>query len=606
MARPLRPFGLAALGAWALAGPVHAAEPPAELLEPLRHGQDVVVIVELDSRPIERDLARRRARHPRRLDDDTGLAERAARYAGLARSLHAALERPDLVPLRDYRHLPLTAQRVRSEAALHALAGQPGVIAVHADRLYQHTLAQSVPLTAAPQVHAAALQGQGSTVAVIDDGINLTHSAFGGCTAVGTPAACRIAAVESFVTTPSSSNAHGSNVSAIVLGMAPQARIASLGVFGTSGASTTSVLAAIDWAIEHRTSLDIVALNMSLGDGTHYTSACSSAASNPFVTPVANARNAGISVVAATGNNAYSSGSFVAGISRPACTPGVVSVGAVYDSAMGGLTWFSGQAAQCTDASTAADRVACFSSSAGFMRLLAPGAIVTAAGSSYGGTSQASPHVAGALAVLRAAYPAESLATAEDRLVSQGTPVTDARNGLTHPRLNLLAAYRLGAQADLSVALSGPSTASPGVPAAFTASVGNAGPQAAFDVVVDVALPGGWTATAWPAGCTLATASLLRCTTSALASGGTADYGLTLQMDGTQAAAAPLTASLGTGTSDPNGSNNQAQLAVAAEPGGEVPTLPPAALAALAGWLLWRLHTARGPGNRISGGPSSA
>lgn len=585
---------LAALAGLSLTHATWGAEPAAELLEPLRRGQDVVVIAELDGRAVERDTAARRARQPRQIDDDAALAERAARYAGLRQALRSALARPDIVPLRDYRHLPLLVQRVRTEAALRALAAQPGVVAVHADRLYQRTLAQSLPLAAAPQVHAAALQGQGSTVAVIDDGIQLGHSAFGGCTAPGVPASCRVAAVESFASPAGSSNSHGSNVAAIVLGMAPQARIASLNVFGTSGASTTSVLAAIDWAIAQRTALNIVAINMSLGDGSHFSSACGSVATNPFVTPIANARNAGLSVTASTGNNAYNNGSFVPGISRPACTPGALAVGAVYDSAMGAVTWSSGQAAQCTDASTAAGQVACFSNSARVMSLLAPGAIVTAAGLSYGGTSQAAPHVAGALAVLRAAYPAEVPAATESRLVSQGTPVTDPRNGLTHPRLNLLAAYRLNAQADLSVALAGPAVVSPGATADFTASVGNAGPQAAFDVRVDVAVPAGWAATAWPEGCSMATATLLRCTTSALANGGVATHVVTLRLDAVQPAA--LSASLSSGTSDPNGANDQAQWAVAADPGGEVPALPPAALAALAGWLLWRLRAARDPG----------
>jgi uncharacterized repeat protein (TIGR01451 family) len=56
------------------------------------------------------------------------------------------------------------------------------------------------------------------------------------------------------------------------------------------------------------------------------------------------------------------------------------------------------------------------------------------------GTSQASPHVAGAVAVMRAAYPADSLDQSIARLTSSGVSVTDSRNGFTFPRLNLLAA----------------------------------------------------------------------------------------------------------------------------------------------------------------------
>jgi uncharacterized repeat protein (TIGR01451 family) len=58
------------------------------------------------------------------------------------------------------------------------------------------------------------------------------------------------------------------------------------------------------------------------------------------------------------------------------------------------------------------------------------------------GTSQATPFVAGALAVLRSTFLAETLAQAQTRLINSGTPVTDARNNLIKPRLNLLEAAR--------------------------------------------------------------------------------------------------------------------------------------------------------------------
>ncbi len=425
-----------------VASSASAAPVPQELLLSLRAGEPVSVIVELNASAVERDAAARRARSTRGVDDDEGLRQIASRYRALKRGAAPALQRSDVIALTDYSHLPFLHRELRSEAALRAIAALPGVLAVHPDRLLQRALAQSLPLVSAPPVATAGLRGSGSTVAVIDDGIELGNAAFGACTAVATPATCRVAAVQSFVASPSSSQAHGSNVAAIVIGMAPDARVASLGVFSSAGASTSSILSAINWAISNRSSLNIVAINLSLGDGSHNTTACSDVQTNAFATPIANARNAGISVVAATGNNAYSNGSFVSGISRPACTPGALSVGAAYDSAQGGLTWFNGQAAQCTDLTTSADRVTCFSNSATFMSLLAPGAVITAAGYNYGGTSQAAPHVAGAVAVLRAAFPDETLAMVEGRLTSNGTPVTDARNGLTHPRLNLLASAR--------------------------------------------------------------------------------------------------------------------------------------------------------------------
>ncbi len=401
-----------------------AAPVPDELLAPLRRGQPVGVVVEFDAAEID-PLARQQ------------LPER---YRALKERVLRPLQRADIEATLDYSHLPLAFKRVRSEAALRALAARPGVRAVHADRLYQRVLAQSLPLIAQSVVTSSGLRGSGSTVAVIDDGIDLTHPAFGGCSAVATPASCRIAAVQTFVASPSPGSAHGSNVAAIIIGVAPDARVASLDVFSASGALTSSILNAINWAIAQRESLNIVALNMSLGDGTHQPVPCGDNLSNPFATAITNARSAGISVVIAAGNNAYNNGSFSLGLSRPACTPGAISVGAVYDSNLGTLTWSSGQPTQCTDLSTGANQVACFSNSANYLSLLAPGALITAGGYTFGGTSQAAPHVAGALAVLRAGFPEQTLAAIEAQLGATGTTLTDPRSGLSSPGVNLQAA----------------------------------------------------------------------------------------------------------------------------------------------------------------------
>ncbi len=428
------------LAAWLQAvGPALAASLPDELLRGLRAGQPVDVIVELDAAAIDRQAATQRARLQQRIDDDTALDRRAARYSALKDEVLRPLRRADIEDLLDYRHLPLSVKRVRSEAALRALAARPGVRALHADRLHQRVLADSLPLIGQPVVAAAGLRGAGTTVAVIDDGIDLAQSAFGGCTAVATPASCRIAAVQTFVASPGAGSAHGTNVAAIVIGVAPDARVASLDVFTSSGAPSSAILNAINWSIANRSSLNIAAINLSLGDNGHATTPCSG---SPFAAAIGNARNAGIGVVVAAGNNAYDSGAYVDGLSGPACVPGAVSVGAVYDRAMGGLIWGNGTATQCTDGSIAADQVACFSNSASYLSLLAPGAMIAAGGSTQGGTSMAAPHVAGTLAVLRSGFANETLAMTEARLAANGRPVADVRNGRTQPRLNLLAAAR--------------------------------------------------------------------------------------------------------------------------------------------------------------------
>ncbi len=273
--------------------------------------------------------------------------------------------------------------------------------------------------------------GQGVSVAVLDTGVDYTRSAFGSCTAPGVPAGCRVIAAKEIAPADGQLDAdgHGTNVAGIVAGIATGSSIVAYDVFDGATAWSTDINQAIDDVITEKDTYNIVAINMSLG-GNSFTAPCSNRFSNPFKASIDSARANGILTVAASGNDATSNA-----IGMPACTPGAVSVGAVYDSNVGGLNW-----GVCTDLTTAADQITCFSNSAYFLTLLAPGARITAAGSNYSGTSQATPHVSGAAAILRAAYPGDTLDQTVARMTGTGIPILDSRNSITTPRLDLLGA----------------------------------------------------------------------------------------------------------------------------------------------------------------------
>ncbi|MDS7965759.1 S8 family serine peptidase [Acinetobacter sp. V117_2] len=337
--------------------------------------------------------------------------------------------------LRDYNNLPLAFYRISNREALVDLLNDPNVKAVYPNRINQPTTMESLPLINQPQANTKGFNGTGSSVAVLDTGVNYLHSDFG-CTAVNTPSStCRV--VYSFDSAPDDGslddNGHGSNVSAIVSKVATKTKIIGIDVFRSGSAYDSDIIAGINWAVNNAKTYNIKAINLSLGvPGVKYKSECSNSS---YGTAFANARAAGVVPVVATGNDAFPDG-----ISSPACVAGAVRVGAVYDSNIGGVSW--GNPVKCSDPTTAADKVACFSNGGSLVTLLAPGAMITAGGYTMGGTSQATPHVAGAIALLRAnsVTPTETIDQTINRLRTTGKPITDSRTGLVFPRIDLLAA----------------------------------------------------------------------------------------------------------------------------------------------------------------------
>lgn len=362
-------------------------------------------------------------------DRDEILAIKVKQYRKIkARALHK-IGAVGITAQQDYTHLPMVLVRVETGDALQRLVGSVDVAAVYENTAHQHALLASLPLIAQPSAQSAGKTGAGTTVAVLDTGVNYTLAEFGSCASPGVPLGCRVSFAQDFALNDNllDDSGHGTNVAAIVAAVAPGARIAALDIYNGGYTFTADIIAAINWAIANQTAYNIVALNLSLGDGTDNAVECPGSWAT---TPFADARAVGILPVVAVGNNA-----FVNGINGPACAPGAVRVGAVYDSNIGAIGWPT----LCTDNVTAADRVTCFSNSAATLTLLAPGSVISAGGFSNSGTSQAAPFVAGAVAVLRAAdsFPAETLDQTVARLQSTGDLISDPKNSRVTPRLNL-------------------------------------------------------------------------------------------------------------------------------------------------------------------------
>jgi serine protease AprX len=111
-------------------------------------------------------------------------------------------------------------------------------------------------------------------------------------------------------------------------GVAPKARIISLKVLDANGAGyTSSVLQAIEYAIENRDKLKIDVINLSLGHPIY-----ESPETDPLVRAVEEAVRAGIVVVAAAGNFGMNQETGIvgyAGTTSPGNAPSAITVGAV-------------------------------------------------------------------------------------------------------------------------------------------------------------------------------------------------------------------------------------------------------------------------------------
>lgn len=202
-------------------------------------------------------------------------------------------------------------------------------------------------------------------------------------------------------------------------------------------AQTSDILAALDWLYLNRDRFNLAAVNLSLGDSEAHRQPCSS---TPYDRIMSALSQSGVAVVVSAGNDGEGWG-----LNSPACVESAISVAAVDEN----------------------DVVADFSNVADYLDLLAPGVEIEAAYgadqigpgarcqngitansegwcyyfSNANGTSMAAPHVAGAFAQLRQAFPDASVADMLHALKITGEPVLDRASRWVHARIQVDAAH---------------------------------------------------------------------------------------------------------------------------------------------------------------------
>lgn len=417
------------------------------LLEKARGGDKVRVIVGLNHA----------FRPDGQLDESSAQAQRDS-IARSQQALMSELSGLDATAVQTYDYIPYIALEV-SEDALQMLIDSGSVASLEEDVLSAPTLSSTIPVVGADDAHALGFTGTGQTVAILDTGIQGLHSFFGGrivseaCYSNAGPSATRVSlcpsggqsqvgAGSAEATTAACINGgsnlcrHGSHVAGIAAGngasssgVAKNANIIAIQVFtrfnSSADCAPNAAPCVLSWTSDQvkglervyalRFAYSIAAANMSLGGGG-FTSQATCDASNASRKAVIDLlRSANIATVISSGNDGLTNA-----LGAPGCISSAISVGATND----------------------ADVVANFSNSASFLDMLAPGVNVTSSVpvggfATFNGTSMAAPHVTGAFALFKHLQPTASVSTVETALKSSGKSVTDSRNGITKPRLDI-------------------------------------------------------------------------------------------------------------------------------------------------------------------------
>jgi subtilisin family serine protease len=255
---------------------------------------------------------------------------------------------------------------------------------------------RSLPLDSA---YDASGDGAGVRVYVIDTGIRLSHSQLSG----------RVSSGADFIDGGSADdcNGHGTHVAGTIAGstygVAPKADVVAVRVLDCSGSGSWSgVISGIDWVAKNASGPAVA--NLSLGGG----------ASSAVDEAIDDLAASGVTVVVAAGNSAQNACNF-----SPARAAGAIAVAAT----------------------TKTDDWASYSNFGSCVELFAPGSAITSAWSSgdsatntISGTSMASPHVAGAAALILQDHPTWGAGQVRDEILTTSTK-NDVK-GINKPRFS--------------------------------------------------------------------------------------------------------------------------------------------------------------------------
>ncbi|MSO97972.1 MAG: hypothetical protein EXR11_07110 [Rhodospirillaceae bacterium] len=374
-----------------------------------------------------------------------------------------------------YSYQPIVRATIR-RVDLAALNARDDIIAVHINAYDKADDAADVPPPAesydkaqlftttvasgATQAWAKGYRGQGYAIAILDNGIVANHemfknnkiiaeACFSGST-TGDQSLCPNAAKSATGTGAASACTggnsvcdHGTHVAGIAAGnnaattspkqgMAPDAKLIPIQVFSRvtstsicDGAasclltSTADQISAFDWLIANGPAQNLIAVNISLGGSTPFASYCDTTTARSSGVNIM--RTMGILTAIASGNDG-----FVVSVTTPACIKAAVTVGGTNITHTGANSSFNNSP---------------------LVDVLAPGTTVESAvvnatnpTTTYGfksGTSMATPHVAGAIAVLKSRLPSSNAAQIEYALKAGGVSTTLSSWSYSTPRINV-------------------------------------------------------------------------------------------------------------------------------------------------------------------------